>query len=192
MEFNFREVRLRHLQHIIGIGKKYVAPVTVQRHKLMFALFKRCQGIGIVALNPACLVEMYRLPSALRAVFVEQTLLYNLKLQLSDSADKLAAIKLVDKQLRHALVHQLLDARGQLLGLHRVGVLDILKHLWREAWQSLEVKLFTFGQRIANLKRTIIRQTNDIACPSLIDCSLTLRHELSRRRETHSLIMTNM
>ena len=45
---------------------------------------------------------MYRLPSALRAVFVEQTILYNLKLQLSDSADKFAAIKLVDKQLRHA------------------------------------------------------------------------------------------
>lgn len=124
MEFNFREVRLRHLQHIIGIGKKHVAPVTVQRHKLMLALFKRCQGIGIVALNPACLVEMYRLPSALRAVFVEQTILYNLKLQLSDSADKLAAIKLVDKQLRHALVHQLLNALVQLLGLHRVCVLD--------------------------------------------------------------------
>ena len=44
MEFNFREVRLRHLQHIIGIGKKHVAPVTVQRHKLMLALFKRCQS----------------------------------------------------------------------------------------------------------------------------------------------------
>ena len=163
MEFNFREVRLRHLQHIIGIGKKHVAPVTVQRHKLMLALFKRCQGIGIVALNPACLVEMYRLPPALRAVFVEQTILYNLKLQLSDSADKLAAIKLVDKQLRHTLVHQLLDTLVQLLGLHRVCVLDIFEHLRREARQAFEMQILAGGQRVADFKVAGVGDTHNVA-----------------------------
>ena len=192
MEFNFREVRLRHLQHIIGIGKKHVAPVTVQRHKLMLALFKRCQGIGIVALNPACFVEMYRLPPALRAVFVEQTILYNLKLQLSDSTDKLAAIKLVDKQLRHALVHQLLDALVQLLGLHRVCVLDIFEHLRREARQAFEMQILAGGQRVADFKVAGVGEADDVAGPRLVDDALFLGHEGGGGGEAHLLALADV
>ena len=61
-----------------------------------------------------------------------------------------------------------------------------------ETRKSLEVKRLTLRQRIANLERTVIRQTDNISRPSLIDSCLALRHELRRRRETHRLAMTHM
>lgn len=38
----------------------------------------------------------------------------------------------------------------------------------------------------------VVRQTDDISRPRLIDGSLALRHKLRRRRETHGLAMTHM
>ena len=46
---------------------------------------------------------------------MQQPILYDFKLQLSDSADNLAAVELVYKQLCNAFVHELLYAFFQLL-----------------------------------------------------------------------------
>ena len=106
--------------------------------------------------------------------------------------DYLATIELVDEQLGYPFVHQLVDALGQLLLLHRVGILDVLEHFRREARQSFEVKLFAFGQSVANLKGSVIRQTDDVTCPCFVYRSLTLSHELGRRGETHGLVVAHM
>ena len=76
---------------------------------------------------------------------MQQAVLDDLKLQLSYCADDLAVIELVDKHLGNALVHQLFQTLVELLGLHRVRVLDVLEHLGRETGQPLEVKLFALG-----------------------------------------------
>ena len=75
---------------------------------------------------------MHRLPAAFGIVLVLQTILDHLKLQLAHGADNLTVIKLVDKQLGHALIHQLVDTLLKLFCLHRIIVLDILEQLWRE------------------------------------------------------------
>ena len=54
------------------------------------------------------------------------------------------------------------------------------------------MQLFAFGKRISNLKDSIVRQTNDISRPSLIDSFLTLRHKLGRATETNSLPVSHM
>ena len=108
MEAYLREIGLRHLKHIVGICKKHVAPVAVNSHKLMLALLERLQGIGIVAFYPTCLVEANRLPAALSAIFVQQTVLDDLELQLSDCSYYLPAVELVDKQLGNTLIQKLL------------------------------------------------------------------------------------
>ena len=77
-------------------------------------------------------MQVYWFPTALGSVFVFQTVLDNLELQLSHRTDNLAVVELVYEQLCHTLVHQLVDALLQLLGLHGVGILDILEHLGRE------------------------------------------------------------
>ena len=55
------------------------------------------------------------LPTAFGIVFVLQTVLDDLKLKLSNGTNNLAAIELVDEQLRNTFVHQLVDAFLQLL-----------------------------------------------------------------------------
>ena len=62
------EVALRHLQDIVAVGEEHVAAVLVGSHELVFALLEGCESFRVVALDPACLVEAYRLPPALRAV----------------------------------------------------------------------------------------------------------------------------
>ena len=54
------------------------------------------------------------------------------------------------------------------------------------------MKVFTFCKSITYLEYTIIRQTDNITSPSLIDSSLSLSHELCRRRKTHCLTLTYM
>ena len=113
---------------------------------------------------------MHRFPTALGVVFILQAVLNHLELQLADGADNLAVVELIDEQLGHTLVHQLIDALLKLLRLHRVVVLDVFEQFRREGRQSPEMQLFTFCQRIANLKHAArIRQANDITRPCLID-----------------------
>ena len=179
MELDVFEVLLGHAQHVAAIGQEHVSAVLILGHILVLALLKVFQLLWIVALNPAGLIQMYGLPAALGVVLVLQTILDNFELQLSYGSDNLAVVKLVNEQLCHTLVHQLVDTLLQLLGLHGVVVLDILEQLRRERRQSAEVQLFAFGQCVANLKHTAcIGQTYDIAWPSLVDGALTLRHKL--------------
>ena len=118
-----------------------------------------------------------------------QAVLDNLKLQLSYRTDNLATVELTDKQLCHTFVHELANALVKLLLLHRVGILDILKHLWREGWQSLEVEIFACSQSVTNLEVACIWQTYYIACKSFIHRLLALRHEAGRSRESHLAVL---
>ena len=81
----------------------------------MLAALESCQRLGFVTFYPTGLIQRYRLPTALRAIFMQQTVLYYFKLQLTDRAYYLAAIKLVYKQLSHTFIHKLLDTFFELL-----------------------------------------------------------------------------
>ena len=134
------EVHLRHLQHISAIGQEHIPALAVFGDVLVFALLEGFQLRRIIALNPAGLIQTERLPTALRTVFVLQTILDDLELQLPHRTDNLTPVELVDEQLRHTFVHQLVDTLGKLFLLHRVGILNVLEHLRREARKSLEVE----------------------------------------------------
>ena len=54
------------------------------------------------------------------------------------------------------------------------------------------MNLLAFGQRIANLENAIVGQTHDVTWPRLLDGTLALSHELSRRGETQGLALTYM
>ena len=135
---------------------------------------------------------MHRLPAALGVVLVLQAVLDNLKLQLTHSAHDAAAVELVDEELRHTLVHELLQSLLELLALHRVIILDVLEKEWREAWQTAKMHLLSLRQRISNLEDAVVWQTNNVARISLVNGTLALRHELGRRRETHVLIQAHV
>ena len=110
MEADIREIGPRHLEHVVGIGQKYISPLTVGGHKLVFTTFEICQSVGIVAFYPARFVERYGFPAALCAVFVQQAILNHLELQLTYGAYDFSAIELIGKQLSHTFVHKLLYA----------------------------------------------------------------------------------
>ena len=84
----------------------------------------------------------------------------DLKLQLADGADDLAAVEFVDEKLSDAFVHELVDAFLQLFGLHGVGVLDVFEHLGRKGGEALEVQLFAFGEGIADFEDAVVGQTD--------------------------------
>ena len=115
MEPYFREITLGHLQHIPRVGQEHIAVVAVFGHKLVFALFEVFKSLGIVTFYPASLIEADGFPAALGSILVEKTILYDLELQLPDSAYDFTAIELVDKHLSHALSHQLVETLVQLL-----------------------------------------------------------------------------
>ena len=132
MELDVFEVLLCHREHITGICKEHVATFLVFRHVLILAFLEVLELRIIVALNPTSLVKMHRFPTTLRIVFVLQAILDHLELQLTYGTDDLPAVELVDKQLCHTLVHQLVDALLQLFGAHGIIVLDVFEELWRE------------------------------------------------------------
>ena len=154
MKFDSLKVLLRHRQHVARVGQENIAALLVLGHVLILALLEVLQLLLVVALYPARLIQVDRLPAALGIVLVLQTVLDDLELQLTDGADNLAAVELVDEQLGDTLVHQLVDALLQLLRLHRVVVLDILEQLRRERGQSAEVQLLAFRQRVTYFKYT--------------------------------------
>ena len=174
------EVLLSHTQHIARISEEHIAALNILCHILILTLLEVLQFLLIVSLNPTCLMQMNRLPTALGIVLVLQAILYNLELQLTDGTHDATTIELVDEQLCHTLVHQLLQTLLELLALHWVIVLDVLEEKWRERWQSTEVILLALSQSITNLEDAVVWQTNDIARIGLIDCTLTLRHKLGR------------
>lgn len=177
MEADLGEVALGHLEDVAGVGEEYVAAVAVYCHELVLALLEGGEGFGIVAFDPAGFVERDRFPAALCSVFVKQAVLDHFKLELTYGADDLAAIELVDKQLGHTFVHELLDAFLELLRLHRVGVFDVFEHLWRETRQSAVVELFARGEGIADLEVAGIGYADYVAGEGFVDNALFLGHE---------------
>ena len=135
---------------------------------------------------------MHRLPTALRIILILKAILNNLKLQLANRTDNLAPVELVDKQLCHTFVHQLVDTFFQLFSLHGVCVLYILEHLGGEAWQSLEVQLLSFGESVAYLEYTIVWQADDVARVGLIDGAFLLCHELCGAGEAYCLAVAHV
>ena len=83
METDILKVVLRHLKHIVAIGKKDVAPINILCHILIFASLEILQFGLVVALDPTGLIEAHRLPTALCVILVLETILYHLELQLS-------------------------------------------------------------------------------------------------------------
>ena len=190
METYALEIILGHLQYIVTVGEEDITSLDILGHILVFAFLEVLELSRVIALNPACLVEVYRLPTALGIILVLETVLYDLKLQLTHRTDELTAVMLVHEELCHTLAHKLVDTLGKLLGLHRVGILDIFEHLGREARKSLEMEHFSLGKRIAYLEVACIRQTDDITRIGLFNGALALCHELSRRREAQVLAQT--
>ncbi len=132
------EVHLRHLQHISAVRQEHIPTLAVFRHVLVFALLERLPVQQHHRSQSSRPYTDLRLPTALRTVLILQTILDNLELQLPYRTDNLASVELVDKQLCHTFVHQLVDTFGKLFLFHRVGILDILEHLRRETRQSAE------------------------------------------------------
>ena len=87
----------------------------------------------------------------------------------------------------------MVDALGQLLGFHWVGILNILKEFGREGWDTTEVEVLAAGDGVANLEGTAtIGQTDNVAWPALIDNLFLGSHEAGRSRETHLLVEAHM
>ena len=80
VELYILKVHLRHLQDVAAVCQKYIPTLAVFRHILVLTFLERFQFGGVVTLNPASLVEAQRLPTALGAVFIFQTVLNDLKL----------------------------------------------------------------------------------------------------------------
>ena len=170
VELDMLKVLLRHTEYIAGVSEEHVASLLILGHILVFAFLEVLQFLLVVALYPACLIEVDRFPTALGVILVFQTILDNLELQLTNGTDDLAVVELVDEQLGYTLVHQLVDTLLELFRLHGVVVLDILEQLWREGRQATEVKLFALRNRVTNFKQSPrIGQTYDITRPCLID-----------------------
>ena len=192
MELNVLKINLCHLQHIAAVGQEHIAALHIGSHKLVLALFE-CLKFGlIVALYPAGLVKAGGLPTAQGVVLMLQTVLDNLKLKLTYSTYKLAAVKLVHEHLGNTLTHKLVNTLGKLLGAHGIGVLNVFEHLGRETGQALEMELFTLSESITYLEVSGIRQAYDIARPGLLDGALALCHELGGRRKTECLVQPYM
>ena len=73
------------------------------------------------------------------------------------------------EQLRHALVHQLVDAFGQLLEFQRIGVLDVAELLGGEGGDAREAELLAFGEGVADLEVARVVQTHDVARVGEVD-----------------------
>lgn len=127
MELDVFKILLRHAQHVARIGKKDIAPLNILGHVLVLALLEVLEFLLVICLYPASLVKMHGLPAALGVVLVLQAVLDNLELQLTNRAHDAAAVELVDEELRHTLVHELLQSLLELLVLHRVIILDVLE-----------------------------------------------------------------
>ena len=97
MELDVLEVLLGHREDIAGVGEEDIAALLVLGHVLVFTLLEVLELLRVVALYPAGLIEVDGLPTALGIILVLQTILDNLKLKLTNSADNLAIIELVDK-----------------------------------------------------------------------------------------------
>ena len=146
MEFNFGKILLSHREHVVGIGKENVAPLTVKSHELVLAVLESLQSVIIVTFNPASFVKVNGIPPATCAILMKQAVLNDFKLELPDGAYDFAIIELVYKKLCDTLVHELFYTLVQLLGFHGVAILDLLEHFGRKTGKTPKVEVFALGQ----------------------------------------------
>ena len=187
MKTDFRKIVLRHSEYERGISEENVAAFAVKSHKLMLTLLECFKGNGVIALNPASLIHRHRFPAALCAIFVQQTVLDNFELKLSDSADNLAAVELVCEELCYAFVHELLNTFVELLGFHGVGVLDIHEQFRREARQPFVMKVFALGECVADFECAVIGNAHDVAGECFVDDAFFLSHKRRRSSKAQGL-----
>ncbi len=115
------------------------SPPNTSRPSLSFAMYwylrflKASSSAGSSLSHPAGLIKAYRFPATGCIVFIQQTILNDLELQLSYRTNNLTAIELIDKQLCHTFIHQLVDTFCQLFLFHRISILDRFEHFRREA-----------------------------------------------------------
>ena len=93
VEANILEILLRKGECIACVGKEYIASVLIDSHIRVLATLEVGQLLGVVALNPARLVDRDWLPAALCTIFVLQTILDNLKLELTNCTNNLASVE---------------------------------------------------------------------------------------------------
>lgn len=192
MESDLGEVVACHLEDIVGIRQENVAAFFVGGHELMLPFLEGSESFFIVTLDPACFIKTDRLPTALRSIFMEQPVLYHLKLELTNSPDDFSPVKAVCEHLCHAFVHQLVDTFVKLLGFHRIGILDIFKHLRRERGQAFEMYKFARSQGVSDLEVAGVRDADYISGISFIDDAFFLRHECRGSSEFHHLVVAYM
>ena len=100
MELDMLEVLLCHREDISGVGKEHIPTLLVLSHILVLALLEGLEFLLVITTDPASLVQMHRFPAALCIVFILQTVLNDLKLQLSYGANDFTVIKLVLQPIR--------------------------------------------------------------------------------------------
>ena len=186
------EVVLSHLQDVVAVGEEDVATLLVYGHILMLAGLEGAQSLFVIALYPAGFVQTYRFPAALSAVFVQQSVLNHLKLELTHGADDFAVVERVAEHLRHTFVHKLSDTFIELLRLHRVGILDILEHLGGEGGEAAEMELLAGGQGVADFEIPVVGNTDDVAGEGFVDDILFLSHKGCGGGETHLFPLAHM
>ena len=175
-----------------GICEEYIPAVLVDSHIRELAAFEVGELLGIVALDPASLMDGDGLPAALGAILVLQAVLDNLKLQSTHSADNLATIERRGEELCHTLIHQLVDTLGELFELLGVGILDVAEHLGCKRGDTREFEFFALGERVANLEVTRIVQTHDITRIGGVHHRFLLCEEDTGRGELHLLATANV
>ena len=79
-----------------------------------------------------------------------------------------------------------------MFGLHRVARAAVLQKLWREGWDARDLEVFAFGQGVADAQLPVVRNTDDIASPSLFGQFAVRGEEQNRVRNRHRLFRTNM
>lgn len=192
VEPDILEILLREGESVARVGEEDVAAVLVDGHVGVLAAFEVGQLRGVVALDPAGFVDRDRLPAAGGVVLVFEPILDDFELERAHRADDLAAVEGADEQLRHALVHELVHAFGELLEFQRVGVLDIAELFGGERRDAREFELFAFGEGVADLEVARVVQAHDVARIGEVDDRLLLGHEGRRRREFELLAAAHM
>ncbi len=112
-----------------------------------------------------------------RAVFMLETVLDDVELQVAHGANNPPAIQLADKKLGDAFVHQLFQPFGQLFGFQGIGIVYEAEKFGRKAGNPLEVQRFALGKGISDLKIAGIVQADDIPRIGFIDHGFFCRHE---------------
>ena len=187
VEADVLEILLRQRQPVARVGEEDVAAVLVDGHVGVLAALEIGQLRGVVALDPAGFVDRDRLPAAGGVVFVFESVLDDFELERPDRADDLAAVERGYEQLRHAFVHQLVDALGELLEFQRVSVLDVAELLGGERRDAREFELLALGEGVADLEVARIVQADDVARVGEVDDRFLFGHEGRRRGELELL-----